>query len=78
VTIEISLEINGVQYFLKCINEILPSPSRLKPRHRQLPLCLLVRHSVSIVPVPVESTLVLPSSSSSLFEGTEGNRKDWT
>jgi hypothetical protein len=54
-----------------------PSPSPLYPRHLQLPLCLLVRHSVSMVPVPVDKTLAVPSSSS-LFGETAGNRNDWT
>jgi hypothetical protein len=55
----------------------VPSPSKLYANVRQLPLCLRVRHSVSIVLVPVERTLASGSSSSSL-PATGGRRKDWT
>ena len=58
--------------------EILPSPSRLNANVRQLPLCLRVRHSVSIVLVPVERMLVLPSSSSLELPATGGRRNDST
>ena len=61
---------------------IKPSPSLLYARVRQLPLCLRVRHFVSIVLVPVESTLVSPSPSSSSLSleapATGGKRKDST
>lgn len=55
----------------------IPSPSRLYATVRQLPLCLRVRHSVSIVLVPVDRMLVLPSSSS-LVGAAAGRRNDST
>lgn len=59
----------------------IPSPSPLYPSVLQLPLCLRVRHSVSIAPVPVDKTLVFPSSSSSesfALPPRGGSRKDCT
>jgi hypothetical protein len=52
----------------------IPSPSWLYPSVLQLPLCLLVRHSVSIVLVPVLTTLT--SASASSVVAAAGKRKD--